>query len=495
MPFPPKVETAIAVLGRYGIPRHVVAPPLYRLYLRFKPDTPPPLFGATKAFWLFYAFHMAIVTGVFVTVSGYMVLASLPDSRNATKPVHFFLYLFAVWAVAGLLGAFLAWAIQKLTANEARQIGSLQWPRFSAVWRPDMEYINGRIACAEKVFTVTPAHLRYFYSALCAFFVYAVCWLFARKITMQIGAGLGVFFVFYLLVYSLMPRSEPLWPQNSKLWIVDGLLVGTMLAASVCAALFMVFDRNSSLRGLANVSVLMCFASLALFYISWALTERLARIATRVKSAEQERLLADARLHTLKAQVEPHFIFNTIAHLRSQIAPNPRAAEHIADDLSEFLRASLTALRRDWSTVREEATLCRAYLNIAQQRFGNRLSVNIDVAEEVADVPVPPLMLLTLVENAVQHGVEPKEGASTVRLEALGGVDARKIALTVSDDGAGFDDVKITGSGVGLANIRERLRAIYGEAAKLSLRANTPTGVIAEVALPIDGGQRDAVAG
>ena len=189
----------------------------------------------------------------------------------------------------------------------------------------------------------------------------------------------------------------------------------------------------------------------------------------------------------LKNQIEPHFIFNTLAHLKALIRVDAVAAESMADELSDFLRASLQSLREDRMTVAQDFELVRAYLALASLRMGTRLNVDLQMEPATAHLPVPPLMLQTLVENAIQHGLEPKVGPGQIgvsaRLDASG--PTHRLVLVVSDDGVGFGQAKNGGSGLGLVNIRERLATAYGSAAQLSLSANTPQGVVATLSLPI----------
>jgi len=151
--------------------------------------------------------------------------------------------------------------------------------------------------------------------------------------------------------------------------------------------------------------------------------------------------------------------------------------------LIQYLRNALPKMRESISTVGQEVELVRAYLNILQMRMGKRLSFEISVPESLLATPFPPLMLPSLVENAIKHGLEPQRegGAVLIAAQAQDG----KLRLTVSDTGRGFGDT--VGAGVGLANIRERLLALYGEKAKLTLESNSPTGVIATIEAPLEG--------
>jgi len=140
----------------------------------------------------------------------------------------------------------------------------------------------------------------------------------------------------------------------------------------------------------------------------------------------------------------------------------------------------LPAMRRSSSALAEEFDLVRAYLSVLQHRMGERLRFHIELSDQLADASIPPLILPTLVENAVRHGLAPLPEGGTISVTAVW--DGGQVVVSVADDGAGF--TAASGSGVGLANTRARLSALFGNAASLSLRSNEPRGVIAEVRLP-----------
>jgi signal transduction histidine kinase len=177
-----------------------------------------------------------------------------------------------------------------------------------------------------------------------------------------------------------------------------------------------------------------------------------------------EKQVLQAQLKTLQAQVEPHFLFNTLASVQRLVATNPPAASLMLDDLNQYLRASLPDMRETHSTVGREVAMARAYLNIMQVRMGQRLRYRIELPASISEQPFPPMMLLSLVENAVEHGVgDGDDGLVVVRAK----MDTAGVALSVSDNGAGFDAK--APAGVGLSNIRDRLAALYGQDATLTL--------------------------
>ena len=206
---------------------------------------------------------------------------------------------------------------------------------------------------------------------------------------------------------------------------------------------------------------------------------------TKKKEAEyhqMSRQVTEAKLSALQAQVEPHFLYNTLASVQALTEVDPQKANEMTGHLIQYLRNALPKMRESVSTVGQEIELVRAYLNILKMRMGKRLEFTIDVPLELMDAPFPPLMLPSLVENAIKHGLEPQRegGAVAIRAERSDG----RLRMIVEDTGRGFSETP--GTGVGLTNIRERLAALYGEAAKLTLEAREPHGVAATIELPLD---------
>ncbi|HTS86510.1 MAG TPA: histidine kinase, partial [Usitatibacter sp.] len=183
---------------------------------------------------------------------------------------------------------------------------------------------------------------------------------------------------------------------------------------------------------------------------------------TKKREAEFHRMsqqVTEAKLSALQAQVEPHFLYNTLASVQALTEVDPSQANLMTGHLIQYLRNALPKMRESISTVGQEIDLVRAYLNILQMRMGKRLAFEIDVPQELMDAPFPPLMLPSLVENAIKHGLEPQREGGSVRITATS--EDNVLRLVVADTGKGFGDS--LGSGVGLTNIRERLGALYGD--------------------------------
>ena len=194
---------------------------------------------------------------------------------------------------------------------------------------------------------------------------------------------------------------------------------------------------------------------------------------------------ADLRLGVLQAQVEPHFLFNTLASVRALVRQDPAQAEATLDALVDFLRATIPKLREDrglHATLGQQLALCSSYLALMQVRMGGRLTYDVRADEALRAAPFPPSLLITLVENAIKHGIEPRPGPGRIEIDAVRDGDALRVQ--VRDDGAGLQPGLSTG--VGLANVREQLAARYGARAAFVLSpAAEGRGVCAEIRVPL----------
>jgi sensor histidine kinase YesM len=208
--------------------------------------------------------------------------------------------------------------------------------------------------------------------------------------------------------------------------------------------------------------------------------EALQRADAERARLEQQTL--QARLKTLEAQVEPHFLFNTLANLRRLYETDPEAGEAMMERLMRYLQTALPSMRDERSTLAREAQLIEAYLELQQVRMGRRLAYGIDIAPALRPLQVPPMMLLTLVENAIKHGLAPQREGGRVDVRAR--LDGPQLRLEVADTGRGFGG-GTSGGGTGLANIRARLAARFGTAAEITLTAGAPRGLLAAIRMPV----------
>ena len=213
------------------------------------------------------------------------------------------------------------------------------------------------------------------------------------------------------------------------------------------------------------------------------------RREARLREERLSRAATESELAALRAQINPHFLFNTLNSIAELISSAPQIAEGMTERLAEFFRYTLSRSQKTLSTVRDELEFTRHYLEIESIRFGKRLQVHIDGDEKLNDMKVPSLILQPLVENAVRHGIAPKRGGGTVSVSAK--LEGRLIQLRVLDDGVGMqagNSIASSGSGIGLQNVRERLRALHGDRAVVTIAAGlNGCGTLVTLLLPIDG--------
>ena len=228
------------------------------------------------------------------------------------------------------------------------------------------------------------------------------------------------------------------------------------------------------------------FALLSVGVMSLAGGKRKAELAAKVANdqasvATLERRLLEAQMATLQAQVEPHFLFNTLALIGQLIETNPPQAAKVHMHLIEYLRASLPQMRSaGGGTLGRQVQLSASYLAIMQARMGERLQVFIEVPDYLEAAAFPPMMLITLIENAIKHGLEPKIDGGRVTVSAR--LIDSDLYVNVRDNGVGFN--LHADDGVGLANIRERLRMLFGQRAELIIEQPLDGGALASIRVP-----------
>ena len=213
--------------------------------------------------------------------------------------------------------------------------------------------------------------------------------------------------------------------------------------------------------------------------------EKRAQAASATAAEEGlKRQLAEAQLKMMQAQVEPHFLFNTLASVDYLIETDPARASTMQKNLIQYLRAALPQMREGSTTLGKELALVRSYLEILKVRMEDRLQFAVTVPQGLMSAQFPPMILQSLVENAIKHALEPKpEGGSiTVTADIANG----SLRVTVADTGLGFGAAGKPGTGVGLANVRERLAALYAGRARFTIEANSPSGTIATVEVPYE---------
>lgn len=299
------------------------------------------------------------------------------------------------------------------------------------------------------------------------------------------GQVVGFSIMFAVSVAGNLPLRRTPRPVAQLAGVVLGSLVGTVLVVLVkgrdLAAIL--YEREPLERFSVTVMLGLVFGGLATAFFIFRERDAATRAALHKAEAERQLIakqMAEAQLALMQAQIEPHFLFNTLANVRYLVGADPENASRMLEHLIEYLRAALPQLRESTSTLGREVELARAYLSIQQIRMGERLNFDFRVPGELAACAFPPAMAITLVENAIKHGVEACCDCADVIVSAA--AELGKLRLTVADTGEGMKAE--TGSGVGLINLRTRLHELHGEDARLLIERNEPRGVRATIEIP-----------
>jgi two-component sensor histidine kinase len=493
MTLPTKVQTAVETLAQYDVSHSIVAPRLYRFFLRWKPETPPPIWDASNAYWIFLAFFSAMVAALLLHI-GFAYVVSREAGADVVGMLFNPVTQVIGWTLAGAIGAGIAFMSRSECRREGAKLGLPTWDVFHAAWRPNTPNVLDR-ANPRRYWLASLANEPVVSRAIFAGVVLFVVVSFALpKRAAAIAEVISIVYLTLALITYNKGQEGKMLPASGRArtaWLIQhGVWIGFLCAAFIWnfgVAVHLWPNPTSS-----NLSVFLLIA--ACFHIADRIQFAQSKaLAMRIEKSEQDKQLAEMRVQALKAQIEPHFVFNTLAHLKALIREDAKAAEAMTDDLADFLRASTKALGATRVSLREEGALARSYLDLVKRRMGGRLSGSVQLAEDVGDAQVPPWMILTLVENAVKHGVEPNPIASEIRIEASSFMNSptqTKLRIRVADTGVGFNAAQSHGAGMGLANIRERLQSAYGAEASLTLSANTPHGMVAEIELPLVDGAK-----
>jgi hypothetical protein len=305
-------------------------------------------------------------------------------------------------------------------------------------------------------------------------------------------AELAVIAAALLAVFTMLPRSMPF-----RLAVMPAVL----LAASVMLAVLLHayyaggFEHlPPPLRMLADSlrwGLPAVFLALIADVHQRALQANSAAHAAELARAQLEQGEIEQQLALLQAQIEPHFLFNMLGNVRRLYRMRPQAGAEAVGSLMRYLRMALPQMRSGRASLGEEIAVVRAYLDLFQLRMGSRLVVSIEVDDGLDDAEFPPMLLITLVENAIKHGLEPA-GGGRIEIHARRRRDV--LEVTVLDDGAGFGATASTGTGVGLVNVRRQLAARYAGRARLTLEAREPRGAGSTIAIPLGKAQAMAPA-
>lgn len=265
--------------------------------------------------------------------------------------------------------------------------------------------------------------------------------------------------------------------------VIGGMIIGSHMGPFILRRFFSIVIGTGGEHPLQMVVLALVFGGTATYF--FYSKERLQFVREAAEKERSNRLASEkavleANLRLLQAQIEPHFLFNTLSNIVSLIDTEPAKGKSMLMDLIRYLRTSLSRTLPDTTTLDQEMETIKAYLNIQKIRLGDRLNFTVDVPETLTHHPFPPMLLQPLVENAVKHGLEPKIEGGEIRIAAA--KEGESIRIEVADTGLGF--ASLNASGVGIANVRERIRLIYGEKGRLLFEENKPDGVRAIIKVP-----------
>ena len=291
-------------------------------------------------------------------------------------------------------------------------------------------------------------------------------------------------------LFEVWPRRLPDWFQR---WVLQVVAVGVFMPVTTLLIYILSTPRGAppfwKVPGRMDGWMMLTFLSLLL--APWTALAAVVRqkeafarnqkLAFALERSELERQALDARLHLLQAQVAPHFLFNTLANVQALVDAGSPHAPAVLRSLVAYLRAAVPVLDEPSATIERELQLVRPYLELMEMRMPDRLAYAMNIDQSSLRVRCPPTTLLTLVENAVRHGIDPSEegGRIDVDIETTGG----RCLVRVTDTGAGLRQ-SADGLGTGLTALRERLQLIFGDTAQLRLAPNGSRGAIAEIDMP-----------
>jgi two-component sensor histidine kinase len=283
------------------------------------------------------------------------------------------------------------------------------------------------------------------------------------------------------ITVTALVRTESL--QLRAMLLAIGVVIGAVSGELIVRRLYGQFDGSGSLTAHALRWSAVALAVSAMFYL-WRMSsdsnEQLRN--DKLRSLNIEHQLTNTRLAALRSQIEPHFLFNTLATLRWLQRTEPEAGARLLANFIDYLRRIGPMLECTEIALGDEIDLMRAYLEVVELRMGGRLHVAIDVPPNLRRARVPPLALATLVENAVKHGISRAQYGGEIAIRAR--EVAHQLVLSVTDTGVGFSSSSGSGTGIGLSNVCSRLSTLYGALGSLRVEANTPTGVRATLSLP-----------
>jgi sensor histidine kinase YesM len=308
---------------------------------------------------------------------------------------------------------------------------------------------------------------------------------FVISLIMSQSLGIPICSMMMFLLWIFKPKPERIVSVAFIviIGIASGTLIGLQIGPFVLQRIFSIVPEQQQKNLLKTIILAITFGSVASYFFYSKARFRVSEEVIqqeRIKRLSSEKEALEANLRLLQAQIEPHFLFNTLSNVLSLIDTDPAHGKSMLVDLIHYLRTSLSRTFPDPITLDQEMDMIKAYLNIQKIRMGERLRFKIELPEAVRKHPFPPMLLQPLVENAVKHGLEPKMEGGEIMIKVTEETDL--IRIEVTDTGNGFSSFHNTGVGIG--NVRERIKLLFGEEGRLILEENEPNGVRAIIEVP-----------
>lgn len=336
-------------------------------------------------------------------------------------------------------------------------------------------------------------------SAMFALFFTALAYVFSSRAkladfpaifgnNMVISTVIG--FAFWIVLHFLGPVLRIISRQHFVVITLSYAVLGTGIVTASLWAYAYVTGKAGMLTAIGAREQLFTSFVISLvisIVISLLWKRRSEELTAQIALAEQQeraeaaqRAATEANLRALQAQIEPHFLFNTLANVTSLIHAQPDDAKQMLEDFIAYLRATLATTREQRTTLGSEFAMMQKFLSILQIRMGNRLHVNVELPADLSGVTIPPMLLQPLIENAIKHGLEPKMEGGSLELKAEHVGESLRIAIT--DTGLGFSGQP--SNGIGLKNVRERIAKLYDGHGSVSIEENLPSGTRVVVTIP-----------
>jgi sensor histidine kinase YesM len=304
-------------------------------------------------------------------------------------------------------------------------------------------------------------------------------------VTFIFSQSIGLCMCSFILAGHYLVRGPSLLSHAILLLVAmpAGATAGTFIAAHITGFSFSEIFQGRPVFFIRILFVGILFGTMITYF--FFSRERISQTRAQLQEEQIKRLTLEKKtleihLKLLQAQIEPHFLFNTLSNILSLIESDPARGKTMLEDLTRYLRSSLSRIRDRMTTLGQEMDLVRAYLDIHRVRMGERLHYTIEVPDTLRNVPFPPMLVQPLVENAIKHGLEPKVEGGEIFIRVEEDTDCYRVS--VSDTGAGLTEEAT--AGIGLANVRERLEALFHGKGRMILEENEPSGLKVTMEIP-----------